>query len=301
MPSPVFISYRRSDSQHATGRLFARLAPRFLAEADIFMDVEAIAAGADFQAALDRQLADCKVALVMIGPGWLAAGAPGARRLDDPEDFVRREVAAALAREITVIPVLVDQTPMPREEDLPAPLKPLAKRNAVRLTHERFEADADALAAKVVRDLGRPLDLEQDVLKLFFSFKGTIGRKQFWVGFVAIFVLAIAVAAAISAALGIPVGQFLAEPESLPKNVQMLQQIATAWVWWPLLALAWKRIRDLGHGWDFFAAIFLSSLGAVGLDLAGYGSEASTLESVAVLLLLVVGVLKGTRFIAHDA
>lgn len=301
MTSPVFISYRRSDSQHATGRLFARLAPRFLAESEIFMDIEAIAAGADFEAALDRALSGCKVCLVMIGPDWTRKDAEGRRRIDDPDDFVRREVAAVLARDILVIPVLIDGAPMPKAADLPDPLKPLVKRNALRLSHDRFEADGDAIAAKTLKGLGRSVDLEQDLLKLFFSFKGSIGRQQFWIGLVAVFVLAMAVAAGTAAALGIKVSDFLAHPETLPKNVQILQQIATTWVWWPLLALAWKRIQDLGHSWDVFAPILATSLGAVGLDAAGYADLAGTFEGVSLLLLLILGVLKGTRFIAHDA
>ncbi len=301
MSSPVFISYRRQDSQHATGRLFQHLAPRYLAEAEIFMDVEAIAAGADFEAALDRQLQGCKVCLVMIGPEWLKPSADGRRRIDDPSDFVRLEVAAALARDITVIPVLLDQTAMPRETDLPEPLKPLAKRNAVRLTHERFEADADALAVRMLGVLGRSVDLEQDLLKLFFSFKGTVGRKQFWLGCITVFLLWLAVAAGVSSALGYSIGQFLAEPDSLPKDVKQIQQIATVWVWWPWLALAWKRIRDLGHGWDFFTPMLLTSVLAVGLDLMGYSNESGTLALIYVLLLVVIGFLKGTRFVAHQA
>jgi hypothetical protein len=187
MPSPVFISYRRADTQHVTARLFSRLAPRYLAEADIFMDVEAIGAGANYKSVLDWQLTSCKVALVMIGPQWLATDAEGKRRIDNPADVVRNEVAAVLARpEITVIPVLVDGARMPTAAELPDPLKPLAVRNAARLTHENFASDVDALAAKILKPLDRSVDPELDILKLLFSFKGTIGRKPFWIGLGAI-------------------------------------------------------------------------------------------------------------------
>jgi uncharacterized membrane protein YhaH (DUF805 family) len=302
MSSPVFISYRRSDSQHATGRLFSRLAPRYLAEADIFMDVEAIAAGADFKAALDDQLRHCKVCLVMIGPDWLATGTDGKRRVDSEGDFVRMEAATALARrDIRVIPVLVDNARMPSEAELPEPLKALSRLNAVHLTHERFDADGDALAGKVLSVLDRPLDREMDILKLLFSFKGTIGRKRFWLGWLAIAACYFVVAAAVSLAAGVSIADFILTPLDLPKNVQIIEQVATTWIWWPILALAWKRIADLGHGWDLFIPIVCASILEIGLGLAGYKQAAEAVSLICIILLIVLGAIKGTRFIAHNA
>src|SRR5262249_30582965 len=94
----------------------------------------------------------CDVLLAVIGPGWLTSvDARGLRRLDNPADFVRIEIEAALARDIRVIPVLVDGAPMPAEQDLPDALRSLADRNAVRLAHERFGADASDLTAALAR------------------------------------------------------------------------------------------------------------------------------------------------------
>ena len=67
--------------------------------------------------------------LAVIGPHWLAAGQDGQRRLDDPADFVRLEIEAALARGVRVIPVLVDGAQLPRPEQLPASL---GRRRAAR-------------------------------------------------------------------------------------------------------------------------------------------------------------------------
>src|SRR5262245_63850302 len=61
------------------------------------------------------------------------------------EDFVRIEIESALKQNKRVIPVLVGDTHMPRAEELPEPIRPLARRNAVRLSHERFRADAQGL------------------------------------------------------------------------------------------------------------------------------------------------------------
>jgi uncharacterized membrane protein YhaH (DUF805 family) len=72
------------------------------------------------------------------------------------------------------------------------------------------------------------------------------------------------------------------------------------WIWWPALALAWKRIKDLGHGLSLFVPVFGASVAQIGCDLAGLTSEASALSLVCLMMLLGLGVLKGTRFIAHN-
>ena len=80
------------------------------------------------------------------GNGWLdARDERGSRRLDDPNDFVRIEIESALRLGKRVIPVLVHEARMPRPDELPEAIRPLATRNAVRLTHERFRADVQGL------------------------------------------------------------------------------------------------------------------------------------------------------------
>jgi uncharacterized membrane protein YhaH (DUF805 family) len=301
MSSPVFISYRRSDSQHATGRLFSRLAPRYLAEADIFMDVEAIAAGADFTAALDRSLSGCQVCLVMIGPRWLTeTNADGSRRIDNPNDFVRQEVAAALARNIIVIPVLVDNARMPTIAELPEPLRVLATRNALFVNHDRFDEDGDAVAAKVLGALGRSIDPELDILKLLFSFKGTIPRSQFWIGILSTYGVQAALMAGLFFALGIPLAQGFFSYQTLASQQKLLVQLASLWVLWPTSALSWKRIRDLGHGFDLFSVVLGVAVAQNVLELVGKTEEALIAGWICIGLLLVLGTLKGMRFVAHQ-
>ena len=108
MAGKIFINYRRDDSIGMAGRLHDRLSQTFGRD-KVFLDVDHIPAGADFVAYLDSQVAECNVVLVVIGPNWLnAKDESGERRLDNPEDFVTIEIVAALARDIRVIPVLVD-------------------------------------------------------------------------------------------------------------------------------------------------------------------------------------------------
>lgn len=141
----IFINYRRSDSEGEAGRLFDDLTLRFGPES-VFMDVAAIEPGRDFRRAIDQSVASCSVVLAILGPEWLdSKDAKGGRRLDDPNDFVRVELASALRRDIPVAPVLVRGAKMARVEQLPEDLKELAYRNAVELTHARWKSDVQVL------------------------------------------------------------------------------------------------------------------------------------------------------------
>lgn len=153
MAGKIFINYRRGDDAGYSGRLFDRLQDVF-APQQLFMDVDNIAPGLDFVRVLNERVAECDVVLAVIGRNWIdARDAAGKRRLDDPEDFVRIEIASALDQGKRVIPVLVADAPMPRADDLPEALRPLSRRNAVRLTHERFRSDTQGLIKALQQSL----------------------------------------------------------------------------------------------------------------------------------------------------
>jgi sulfatase modifying factor 1 len=149
----IFISYRRDDSAYAAGRLYDRLRVRF-GEDNLFMDVEGLDPGVDFVETLESAVSSCDLLIVLIGQQWLhVKDAEGRFRLDNPEDFVRLEIAAALDREIRVIPILVQGARMPRSGELPLPLKRLARLHALEIRHERFNADADHLVRAIEKYL----------------------------------------------------------------------------------------------------------------------------------------------------
>jgi hypothetical protein len=149
----IFISYRRDDSEGQAGRLYDDLIRQF-GEGSVFMDVAAIEPGFDFRKVIDESVSSCGVLLALIGPAWLdAKDETGRRRLDDALDFVRLETAAALKRDIPVVPVLVAKARMPRAEQLPDDLKELAYRNGVELTHARWDADVQVLAKALQRHM----------------------------------------------------------------------------------------------------------------------------------------------------
>jgi hypothetical protein len=151
MSGGVFICYRREDSAGFAGRIYDRLKSG-LGRESVFIDVDNIPAGRDFVEVLTERVGRCDALVALIGKNWLAsADKDGRRRLDDPNDFVRIEIEAALERNVPVIPVLVDGAAMPQATDLPETLKKLARRQGIEISHNRFDSDADRLTEALVR------------------------------------------------------------------------------------------------------------------------------------------------------
>jgi hypothetical protein len=152
----IFISYRRDDSGDATGHICDCLTARF-GQQNVFIDVDSIPFGVDFRRHLEQAVGRCNVLLAVMGEHWLETRfsegpKKGQRRIDDPDDYVRTEIQAALARNIPVVPVLVGRATMPRAEDLPDGLKELAFRNAAEVRPGR---DFRAHVERLVRGLGQ--------------------------------------------------------------------------------------------------------------------------------------------------
>ena len=157
-PFRIFLNYRREDSAGHVGRLWDVLRsgvegePGF-ADDQIFIDIDTIEPGVDFREAIRKAVEASDVFLAVIGKQWVAAvDSKGRRRLDDPADFVRIEIEAALERaaehrDVRVVPTRVQGADMPGISDLPGPLAELAHRNAVELTDERWHYDAGRLLA----------------------------------------------------------------------------------------------------------------------------------------------------------
>jgi CHASE2 domain-containing sensor protein len=148
--SDFFVSYRRDEATWPARILSDELARRFGSER-VFMDYDSIDAGQTWTARIEAAIKGASVVLVLMGPRWTDASAPdGTRRLDDPGDWVRLEVEAALANEDTaVVPVLLDGAVMPAPERLPASLAGLTQRNAVTLTAARWNTDIDVILGSI--------------------------------------------------------------------------------------------------------------------------------------------------------
>ena len=163
----IFISYRRDDASDVTGRIADVLRSKF-GENLVFKDVDSIPLGSDFRRVISDAVGRCDVLLAVIGDDWLhAADEAGARRIDDPNDFVHIEIRAALDRDVPVIPVLVEGVRMARDRDLPESLRALAFRNAISVRSDPdFHNDMERLCRALTSELRKSSSLPQWPLRV---------------------------------------------------------------------------------------------------------------------------------------
>lgn len=156
MPS-VFISYRSADSFHSAPLIYEMLAREF-GKANVFLDKGTMDAGEDFDEAVWPALAAVDVFIVVIGTDWVGLNAgEGTRRIDDEDDYPRREVRLALERRrregILVLPVRI-QGADHQKMLLPDDIKQLASINGIPLG-EWYENDLGVLIDKVAKRVPR--------------------------------------------------------------------------------------------------------------------------------------------------
>jgi CHASE2 domain-containing sensor protein len=160
-PSAFFISYRRSHNAGHARDIRRELARRY-SDAAVFLDTSSIDYGESFPDRIADAIRGCSVMLVLIGPQWLEPTA-GTRRIDDPNDWVRREVEAGLQRrEAVVVPVLLDGAVAPADTQLPESIKALAFLHAFAIIGRKLATDIDNLMRSVERGRRRAATSESD-------------------------------------------------------------------------------------------------------------------------------------------
>ncbi len=190
-PAGVFITYRREDASGFAGRLHESLTKHFGPDR-IFRDINSIEVGADFGEAIDGSLGSCAALVVVIGREWLV-DLKGRRRLDNPKDWVRLEIAAAIERNgVMVIPVLVEGVGMPSADDLPEPLKPLTRYNALELSDSRWDFDVARLVKRLETAVARSRHPLLGRIRPALAWKGGLGGLTAACAVVAVTVGAIA-------------------------------------------------------------------------------------------------------------
>jgi hypothetical protein len=153
MRSPrIFINYRHAESAFYAGRLYEQLEAPFGSQV-VFIDTEGIQPGRDYMEVIEEKIRSCKILIAVIGRQWLTCSVEGGRRLDDPEDVVRVEIAEALKQGVRVIPILIQGAAMPRERDLPGELAPLARKQAWPLNDDYWRHDVERLIKRIEEDV----------------------------------------------------------------------------------------------------------------------------------------------------
>jgi hypothetical protein len=156
----IVISYRRDDTAGVTGRLYDRLLAEFGNDA-IFRDIDSIPAGLDFRRHIEAVLEQTDILLCIIGPRWTGKRRWRRSRIREPSDPVRIELETALRRGVPVIPVLVDDTPVPSASELPDTLQSLRYRNAITVSQLRdFNVHAHRLIDGIRKTLLQPEPVE---------------------------------------------------------------------------------------------------------------------------------------------
>jgi uncharacterized membrane protein YhaH (DUF805 family) len=307
MEGRIFINYRRDISAQAAGRLSDRLTQHFDRER-LFMDVDAIEPGVDFVKALDDQVAQASAFIAVIGPGWTELkNAEGQRRLDQPNDHVRIEIESALKRDIRVIPVLVDGAQMPTTEQLPDSIKPFSRRNAVILSHHRFNPEVDELARTLQRALGLPAKSITTTyafaaretptpswIDFLFSFEGRISRKSYWLSSLAILVVVFLFMVVLGTVLGLEWDMIDREKGTISTKLSKLSSLAVLPFFWPLFALYLKRLHDFGQGQGVLWLAVIIIVLMYGLSFASYDHANVVLLIFYSGLCATVGLIKGT-------
>ena len=147
--SLVFINYRSRDSSvyaHWLGEIIAQNC----GNNRLFLGTGTIQIGDIWSERIQAALERTSVLIVMIGPEWLRTHDEfGRRRLDDPDDWVRREIVYALEKGLLVLPLLVSNAELPDADGLPDCLKPLLSYQASRLRDEDWQQDVKQLLDKL--------------------------------------------------------------------------------------------------------------------------------------------------------
>lgn len=147
----IFINYRRDDSAAVSRGLHEDLR-RVFGQESVFMDSSEIRVGENWENKIDEALVDCKVMLTIIGPSWLRlADRHGRRRIDQEDDWVRKEIKAGLSQQHThVIPILVENAVFPESDALPNDLKGLLKQKYVKLRTANWRNDLTPFIERLV-------------------------------------------------------------------------------------------------------------------------------------------------------
>lgn len=264
MGASVFLSYRRDASSGSAGRVFDQL-QRHLPQSQIFMDVDSIEPGVDFVKAIDQQIKVCDYFLAVVGPNWAdALDAAGQRRLDNPNDYVRVEIEAALRRDIRVVPILVDGAKMPSPDRLPESLGAFTRRNAFEVSHHSFGNDVQELASIILKSLGAQpavkeivpdLDPNQSWADILLRFRGRISRGQFWLWNLIALLICLPIQLAVIYAIQGDV--FLTTPNANSFKANAISQITMLPFYWISFALLAKRLKDINAGKGILISILL--------------------------------------------
>jgi hypothetical protein len=138
----IFISYRRTDAALAAGRLHSDLSEHF-GTSRVFMDLHALEPTVQWRTAIDTAVAACRIGVIVIGDRWLDPAAAGLQpRINDEQDYVRREIRLMVESSKPLAPVLVGSaTNLPLTIELPSDIRPILEAQVTHLDNSNWDAE----------------------------------------------------------------------------------------------------------------------------------------------------------------
>lgn len=150
----IFISYRIADSLSNANALSLSLEIAF-GEGAAFHDKSSLKPGMDWPIELAEKVKNASVVLILVADAekWLGIDtSTGSRRIDDPKDWVRKEVETALSdAQKLVIPILIDGARWPDKKTLPHKMRPVLNKQSKQLRTANWSDDIQPLI-KVIRE-----------------------------------------------------------------------------------------------------------------------------------------------------
>ncbi|MEQ0560553.1 toll/interleukin-1 receptor domain-containing protein [Amycolatopsis sp. NEAU-NG30] len=145
----VFLNYRADDEKFGVALIDRALSEKF-GESAVFFASRSIDLGAEWEREMFDAVRRSDALLVIMGRNWLESPVPGTghRRIDDPCDFVRREIETAFELGKQVIPVRLDVRRFTAEE-LPETLRSLPELQDIHIHCRTTKTDIDQLAERL--------------------------------------------------------------------------------------------------------------------------------------------------------
>ncbi|WP_422772307.1 toll/interleukin-1 receptor domain-containing protein [Plantactinospora sp. WMMC1484] len=154
----IVVNYRTADEPLAALLIDQALTKRIGER--VFRDYRTIGPGQRYPGTIWTAIQECRILVAVIGNRWLDVDPHGERRIDDPSDYVRREIAEALRRRVRVVPILVGDATLPVAEDLPEDLRDLPLHQYRTLRIRGIEQEVERVADELVALLDGPPDTE---------------------------------------------------------------------------------------------------------------------------------------------
>jgi hypothetical protein len=153
----IFINYRRAEAEYAAGAL-GRDLRRHFGDDRIFRDKEDIAGGASWKRRVLDEINRESALLILIGRDWAkVTDAQGKRRLENPDDPLRMEIADGLSDGAAILPILLENAEMPADTELPEDLRSITEHNALKLRDSDWQYDLTNICRTLERAGFQPI------------------------------------------------------------------------------------------------------------------------------------------------